>query len=312
MEQFYAVLNQVLIFLIIMIIGFVSVKTKLLPDSALPGISRLFTRIIVPFIVFVNLVNGATRADMREHFYLVGVYACLFVALIAISRIKPKLIGIRGDRSPLFSLAMSFGNIGFIGIPLLLSVFGQGVMIIVTMYYVVDQILFWTYGLTLTYAAANRPKFTPKTLKNMINPSLIAVILAVMVVLFNIRLPRIVDSAFSSISISGMALPLIYLGALLATLDIKDLLKSYSAYAAILSKMIIIPICAFLALRAIGLSPEIVAASTLLLGLPVIGMLPMLASANGSDAEYATVLVLVMTLACVITLPLVSYVTALI
>ena len=312
MEQFYAVLNQVLIFLIIMIIGFVSVKSKYLPETTLPIISGLFTRMIVPFLVFVNTVSGATRADMRTYSYLVGVYICVFAVLITVSRFTPKLLRLKGNRASLFSLATSFGNVGFVGIPLLLSVFGQRVMLFVTMYAVVDQIIFWTYGISLTYPVDDRPRFRLRTLVNMINPPLIAIILAVVLILLNVRLPVIVDRAFTTMSNSGMALPFIYMGGVLATMNIKELLKYYELYAIIFIKMIIIPICVFLIFRAIGFPQEIVMASTILFGLPTIGITPMLANANGSDAEYATVIVLITTLASLLTLTFISYVTALI
>ena len=312
MEQFNAVLNQVLIFMIIMIIGFISYKSKFLPESTLPVISTIFSRLIVPFIVFANTVSGATRADMKEHAYLVGIYACVFASLIVISRILPKLLRIKGDRASLFSLASSFGNVGYVGIPLLLSIFGQRAMMFVTMYAVVDQTLFWTYGITLTYPADNKPKFRVKTLVNMINPALIAILLSITLILLNVKLPMVLDRAFTTISNTGMALPFIYIGGVLSMMKIKDLLKYYEIGAVILVKMLIIPMCIFLILRSAGIPSEIVIVSALLFGLPVIGMSPMLASANGSDSQYATVMVLVTTIASLITYPLITYVTALI
>jgi predicted permease len=312
LDQFYAVLNQVLIFLIIIVIGYIAVKTKFVPESVLPVLSTIFSKIIVPFIVFVNTVNGATRADLAEYSYLIVIFICTFAILITISRITPKLFRIKGNRARLFSLATSFGNVGFVGIPLLLSVFGQRVMIYVTMYALVDQTLFWTYGVTLTHPVGEKLKFSPKTLKNMINPPLIAIILSFILIILNVRLPSIVDRAFTTMSNSGMALPFIYIGGVLATLNLKELLKRYEIYAAIMIKMIIIPICVFLVFRAVGLAPEIIVASSILFGLPTIGMTPMLASANGSDAEFATAVVLMTTLSGLLTLTLVSYVTALI
>ena len=312
MEQFYAVLNQVLIFLTIMAIGFVAFKSKFLPESILPVISSLFSRLIVPFIVFANTVNGATRADMREHAYLVGIYACIFAALIVISRILPKLLRLKGNRASLFSLASSFGNVGYVGIPLLLSIFGQRAMMFVTMYAVVDQTLFWTYGISLTYPADNKPKFKLKTLVNMINPALIAILLSIVLILLDVKLPTVLDRAFITISNTGMALPFIYIGGVLSMMKLKDLLKYFEISVVILVKMLIVPMCIFLILRAAGVSPEIVIVSALLFGLPVIGMSPMLASANGSDAQYATIMVLVTTIASLLTYPLITFVTALI
>jgi len=308
MEQFYAVLDQVLIFFIILIIGFIAVKTKFLNDTFLSAISVFFSRLIVPFLIFVNTVNGATRTEMIENSYLIGIYACTYAVVIPISRITPKLLRLKGNRASLFSLATSFGNVGFIGIPLLLSAFGSRVMIFVAMHAIVDQIIMWTYGVTLTYPAENKPKFRLKTLVNVINPALVAIILAAVLIMLDVKMPKIINQALTSISNAGMALPFLYIGGVLATMDIVKLLKNYDIYAAIVIKMLIIPICVFLVFRAVGIKNEIAIVSTILFGLPVIGVAPMLASSNGSDVNYATALSLLTTPASLFTLTFISYI----
>ena len=310
MDLFFAVLNQILIFLIIMIVGFISVKTKYLSESFLPAISSLFANIIVPFIVFTYNINGATRSDVIDHLNLIAANALGFTVLIIISRITPKLLRLKGNRASLFSFGTSFGNVGFVGIPLLFSVFGARVMIFVTMYSVVDQVLFWSYGNGLSYSTDNKQKFTLKTLANIIRPPFLAIVLAIVFIMLGITLPDTVNSAFTSITNVGLALPFIYMGGVLATLKVKDITKYYEVYAAIAFKMIAVPICIFLIFRDVGFSRDISFTSAVLFGLPSPGLLPMLASANGSDAEYATVLVLLTTLSSLFTLTLFSYITA--
>jgi len=312
MEQFNAVLNQVLIFLIIMIIGFIAVKVKFLAREALPVITRLFTRVIVPFILFVNTVNGATRSELIETLYLSGAYVCVFAVLLTVTRLLPKLLKLKGNKVPLFSLACSFGNVGFVGIPLLVSAFGQKAMLYVTMYAIVDQFIFWTYGYSLSFPVDKKLKFTLRNLANMINPPIIAMILSLIIIMLDVKVPALLNSAFTSMAVSGTALPFIFIGGMLATLNLKDLLKNYEFYVGIMVKMVIFPICIFLAMRAVGIGHEPAAASALLFGLPTIAIVPMLAIANGSDEEYGTAAVLVFTVASLLTLTFVSYVTTMV
>lgn len=312
MDQFTAVLNQVFIFCIIIAIGFLAIKFKFIQRSALPVLTMLFSRVIVPFILFVNTVNGATRADLKSHLYLSGVYVCVFIVLITVAKVMPKILRLKGNRAPLFSLAFMFGNVGFIGIPLLLSVFGQRVMIYVTMYAIVDQAIFWTYGYSLTFPVDNKLKFSPGTLVKMINPPLIAIILAIVLILLDVKVPPILDRAFTTVSNSGAALPFLYIGGMLASLDIKSIVKHFEFYAGIAVKMIILPICLFIIMKAIGIDRDAAVASAILFGLPTLALVPMLASANGSDVEYATSVVLVTTIASLFTLTLISYLTTMV
>jgi predicted permease len=209
-------------------------------------------------------------------------------------------------------MAFSFGNVGLIGIPLILPVFGQRAMVVVAMFSIVDLVILWTYGLSLTYPVENKPKISFRTLKNMLNPPLIAIILSVVVIMLGIRIPEIANRAFMTISNSGLPLPFIYIGGLLASQGIKRFAKFYELYLGILAKMIIFPICVFIVLRAIGIEPDVIGTIVILFGLPAVGVLPMLADTHGSDVEYATAAIIIPTLAALFTITLVSYVTSVI
>ena len=307
MDYFGAVLNQVLIFTIIIIIGFFVVKTKFLPQSVLPSISILFARIIVPAILFVNTVNGATREDMSSMILLSVIIAIIYVFVITIMRIMPKILRLKGNRASLFSVSFTFGNIGFVGLPLLLAIFGQRAMVYVSMFAVVDLFLIFTYGYLLTFPADNKMKFTPKTLLNMINPPIIAVALSFTLVFLDVRVPAVIINPLSAIANAGMALPFIFIGGTLATMKSIKLLGRYEFFVGILLKMMIIPVCIFITMRAFGIDFDMSIAASLMFGLPTITIIPMLASAHGSDEEYATAAVLLTTIACLFTLTFVAY-----
>jgi len=310
MEYFNAVLNQVIIFMIIIVLGFVIIKTKFIPTSVLQPLSVIFTRVIVPAIVFINTVNGATREDMINTIFLLGVMVCIFAILITMMRLVSKALRLKGNRGILFPVAFSFGNVGFIGIPLLLAIFGQRVMLFVTMYAIVDQLVLWTYGYSQTFPEDNRLKFTPKTLLNMVNPPIIAILLSVVMIFLDLSLPNIAERAISSIANAGMALPFIYIGGMLATMTDFRKLARIEFSIGIFLKMLVLPVVIFIAMRTLGLDRDMAIATSILFGLPAMPVIPMLASINGSDVEYATSIVMVTTVACLFTLTLVTYLMA--
>ncbi|MCL2227687.1 MAG: AEC family transporter [Oscillospiraceae bacterium] len=308
MEYFSAVLDQVLIFMMIMIVGFAVVKVGAIPESALPSISIIFAKIIIPAILFFNTVNGATREDMRDTLFLSGVVAIIYAVLISFMRLMPKILKLKGDRALLYSVMFTYGNVGFIGIPLLLALFGQRAMVAVTMFAIVDQLTFWTYGYLQTFPAGNRLKFTPKTLLKLFNPPIIAVIVSVILILVGVRVPEIINRAFFSVANAGLALPFIYIGGMLATIKDLQLFKRFEIYVGILLKMLVVPLAIFVAMTAAGIERDIAIATTILFGLPTIAMIPMLAGLHGSDEKYATATILVTTIASLFTLTFVTYV----
>lgn len=310
MEQFQIVLNQVVIFIVITAIGFIAVKARVLDDGGLTVITKLFTKITLPFLLFTNTVNGTTRDALAANLYIIPISLGAYAVLIIVTRLLARILKLERARARLFALANTFGNVGFIGIPVLLAVFGQRVMIYVAVFTVVDQILIWTYGFSLSCPGENACRLELKTLKNMISPPIVAVLLALIFVLLDIRPFGVLNDAFVTVSAASTPLPFIYLGGMIALSDMKKFLKHYEFYIGIAVKMVIIPLLLFLILRATGIPADLVTTTTILVALPSISIVPMLARANGSDEEYATAAVIVTTLVSLITLPFVSYLTS--
>ena len=310
MEQFQIVLNQVLIFMIITAIGFIAVKAKVLNDDGLTVVSKLFTKLVLPFLLFTNTINGTTRAEIFKNLYVIPIILAVYVVLILVSQLLVRVLRIGVTRGRLFALSNTFGNVGFVGIPMLLALFGQRVMVYVAMFTLVDQLLIWTYGFSLSYPEGTKFRLEIKALKNMINPPLIAVLLAIVFVLLNIRPFTVLNNAFLTVAAASTPLPFIYLGGMIALCDMKKALRHYEIYIGIVVKMVIIPIGVFIALRAIGIHYELATTTAVIIALPSLAIAPILARTNNSDEEYATAAVILTTLASLVTLSVVSYLTS--
>ena len=310
MEQFQIVLNQITVFLIITAVGFIAVKTKVLDDTGLTVITKLFTKLVLPFLLFTNTVNGTTRAEILNNLHIIPISIAVYVVLILVSQLLARLLKLDKTHARLFALANTFGNVGVIGIPMLMALFGQKVMMYIAVFTVVDMLVIWTYGFALSYPGDIKFRLEIKALKNMINPPLVSVLLALIFVLLDIRPFSMLNNAFVTIAAASTPLPFIYLGGMIAVCDIKKSLSHYEFYIGIAVKMVIIPIIAFLVLRAIGVNDELVMTTTIIIALPPLAITPMLARMNNSDEEYATASIVITTLASLITLSFVSYLTS--
>ena len=66
MEQFFIVLNQIGIFLILIIFGILAVKFGILDEHSLGSVSKLVMRMALPAYIFINTAEGATRQGLAE------------------------------------------------------------------------------------------------------------------------------------------------------------------------------------------------------------------------------------------------------
>lgn len=313
MDEFLIVLNQLIIFIIITVIGYMAFRFKMFKAEALDIISKLFMRIVLPCFIFANTVNTTTKSDVIDCLYIIPISIMMYICLISLSHLMVKIFRVKADHERLFRMISIFGNVGFIGIPLITSIYTESAMMYVAMFTIVDQFTVWTYGFSLSIPKEKLIKgINLKNLKNLLNPALISIVLAIIVIMFDIKLPAVLNRTFVSISSASMLLSFVYIGGTLCCNNIRKSLKCVEIYGMIFLKMILFPIFVFAALSAAGLKTDLVGTTTILAGLPSLGVAAMLAKQNGSDDNYATGAILMTTISCLFTVPTVIFITTVI
>lgn len=300
------VLSQIGLFFILIVLGVFITKIKILDEHSLEGISALVMKISLPAYIFIKAVESADRQSLLDSMIVIPLGFLLYVILFVFIYILEKIFGLKNDRQKIFRASFMFGNIGFMGIPLVVAIYPETALLYVSVLTIVDQLIFWTYGVGLTRPAQKGEKFSVSSLKNMVSPPLIAIVLAVIFIFCGIPVPKLLDSAINTVGATSMPLALIYIGGALYTTDIRPVIRCRELYAGILVKMLLIPAAVYMAYTAFGVSAEMAGTFVYILALPGIELVPMLAKANGSDGDYAVGTIMLTTIASLITIPIVS------
>lgn len=307
MEQFFIVLNQIGIFLILIIFGILAVKFGILDEHSLGSVSKLVMRMALPAYIFINTAEGATRQGLAESLLVIPLAIALYLMLFLLSLLLEKVFQLKGNRSHVFRAIVMFGNVGFMGIPLVVELYPDTALLYISLFTILDQGLFWTYGVSLTKPVSDqKEKVSLKNLKNLLSPALIAIVGATILVLLDIHLPKLLITTLSKLGASSMPLSLLYIGGMLSMTDVRKVLRCGELYAEIGMKMLVLPLVFFMVMKLLNVPADMAGTMTFLTGLPAINMVAMLSKNNGSDGDYAVCAVMMTTIACLITLPLVS------
>lgn len=307
MEQFFIALTQIGIFLLLICVGILTVKVKILDAHSLTAISRLVIQVSLPAYIFINAVDSATRQSLADSLMVVPIAIVLYIILVIVSAVIERVFHLQGNRKSVFRASLIFGNIGFMGIPLVSVLYPDTAVLYVSLFTIVDQIFFWTYGVLLTKPASEeKHKISPANLKNLLSPPLIAIVIAIFFIVAGIPIPAIFSSALTAVGSTSMPLALMYIGGVLYTSDIRPVLKCGELYTGIFTKMMILPVACYLVMCMLGIPGDMAGTLAFIVALPGIEMVPMLAKTNGSDGDYAVCAIMMTTIACLITLPIVS------
>lgn len=302
-EQFDILLNQMFVFFTLIAIGFVAQRIKLLSNAAIDAMSSMVVRLILPCMVCTTVVNGATIEGV---FSKIPFFVCSFLMigiLLVIAFVSSKLMRMRPPTSYINMAVIGFPNTGFIGYPLLLSMFPETGALAVAVYVIVDQVTFWSIVPVLT-----KPQISLKeiSLRKLINPPFISLLIGLILISLNIHPSNVAWNTITDVGSTSKFFALIYIGADIGRKGFKSIVKRPKVFLAIPIKLIFAPVVVFFVLKALGVltSEELLMITTLSM-LPSMVVVCMLAAQNGSDGEYATAGLIVTTLCSMITMPIV-------
>lgn len=303
MHTFDILLQQIGLFIIYILAGVILVRTRVLSRETLEPISKFVLKMALPVMVFINITDGVERQVLYESWPIFVIAAIFYIFMYAAGRGMVKLLHLQKNRAGIYQAMLLFGNIGFIGLPMISSVFPENGILYASVFMLIDQFMLWTLGVKLT-SPTGEGGFK---LKKMINPATVAIVLAIVLKFTGIRIPVLLDTAFSKIGSTASPLAMIYVGGIFAGISLKKYLREISLYGIVLLKMILAPVFLFLILGLFPVSGELRLATSLIVGMPTMTAVVMMANASGLDGDYALGGVFITTISGIITLPAVCW-----
>lgn len=303
------IINQVAQFCVLLGIGYAAVKAKIFSAEGLGTLSAFVLKIIMPAMLITKLPASTTREVLLNALPLLAVIPFWYLALGAGAYFTGKLCKMPPDTLKVHTVQYTMGNIGVMGMILIMATLGDSCAIYMAALFFVDQCMLWTVCETLSYPSGQKKKLDPAALKKVFfNPTIICLLIALLMIAFDFRPQNFVMDALTGLGAASKPVAMIFIGGTLATLDLKRLPFLNGMFYIIIFKMLLMPLAVFVVL---GLLPFIdpVARMTLTLttALPSLFAMSIMARNNGTDHQYATMTVFGTTLAGMVTIPLVSW-----
>lgn len=299
---FDVTLQRMMIFFLILAVGFAAGKLNIISRDYMTDLAKLITKILLPVMIFYSTYISCTRQIIFDNIAMVALAALFYAVASLVLFLLAKAMRLPHDKDRVFQFCFIFGNTGFVGIPLLAAVFPEGGLTYMMLFSIVDQLVFWTYGVWLSTARDRQvAKFSPRAL---LTPNTVAIILALIFVLAEIPLPDVLTLTLGTINNATSALCMMYLGALVCFSKVTSIFKRPELYVGIIVKMLLLPIIAGHLLALTPLPSDMVSALVIIMALPVMTVVPMIADQNGNEGEYATGIAVVTLVASMVTIPL--------
>jgi malate permease and related proteins len=307
------IFQQITILTLLTLTGYLSAKFKLFPEGFHLGLNKLVMKITLPLMIFTSLSKFEFSAEVFKSSMLVFLFAYISMfLLLAAGTASGKILRLKNGSYTVHKIHTTFGNIAFLGYPLLDSLFpgGKGLFYAVV-YHIALESLLWTMGVIIF----NRGKILSlaESMKHLINPNTIAFFLGIIGFLISLKLPLILDRTMTGLGGTTIYLSMIYIGITLSKISISGTLKERSIYVLTFNKMILVPFLLIIIINLVNgifgfeMDETAKAVTVLQTATPCMATIVIMAGNFGSDADLAAKNVFLTTLLSVFTLPAVYW-----
>lgn len=304
--MFIIVFQQVFIMFLLMLIGFVYAKITGMKKEECNRICNILLMIVTPCLLLSNLQRPFSPEIAKE--ILFSLALAVFSSFLAILATRFLFLP-RGqeENRRIERYGASFGNVGFIGIPLVTGIFGAEYAVFAVVFVVVFHVLSWTVGVGILKGSFRQMSWK----EALLNPGVLSALVAVPLFVLNITLPSPFGPVVNYISSLNTPLAMLVCGFFIAGVDWKRFGERGVLYTS-LTRLVLIPLLTMLLYWALGLHHWIGDGATLVMVNLIAGACPsaiatsMMSARYGLDGEYASVIVAVTTVGCLVTVPLIA------
>ncbi len=299
---FNVILNQLLMLAIMMLIGFVGVKTRFLQEDLKDSISKIILRVTLPLLNLTSITGQTLRPDMIKNAGIIALVAVAVICLsLAVGHFSGKLFRLKSPTDTIHTCMSAFGNVIFLGYPLITALYGQEGLFYAIVYALVNDGFVWTMGVFLIARSGGGDR--KAGLKKLINPNTVTFLVSLLMLAFGLRLPGLLHNTLAQVGSMTTCLSMLFIGMTLATIPLAGIYKRFSIYLIVLVKMLIIPAVLAFLLSKTSLDRTLLGVLLLQIAMPVQTIITVVANEFHSDYRYAAECVFITTLFSLATLP---------
>jgi predicted permease len=318
LTSFLAVSEKVGLLFIIIALGFLCQRIKLLTEEA----NKCMADIVMYFVTPCVIIN-AFSATLYPREELLGILKNIAaVAIIALAVHVAMILAVtvifrfkNEDKKRLMRFAAVFSNAGFIALPLAQALIDtpeshEGALY-AAVYLAVFNIALWTWG----YADMSGETSGMNWKKILLNPGIIGVALGL--IFFTsplyvtvggeagLRLPAVVAGAISALSALNLPLPMLMVGFYLGKSDLIAAFKDGWSYLCIALRLLVFPLATLGVLYLCGVRGNVLLVSVIGACAPVGATATIFAAKFDRDTELSVRLVSLSTILSMVTMPLI-------
>ena len=291
LQSFLTVGHQIITLYLLMVVGFVLGKAKLLDDRGSVALSTLVMYVVSPCMLMVAFQRPLERETLSAFGIVALVALVLHVIFIAASYLFVRDGNLPRQRALRF--ATVFSNSGFMGYPLMAALLGSIGVFYGSAYTIVFTVLSWTWGVYILTGDRRKLK----------NPGVISIALAMLLYLLQIELPQLLITPIGYLADLNTPVPMVVVGYQLSHADFRAALQGKSSWVTMVLRLVALPLASLGICLLLGVPHDLTLVLLIAASAPPAALLSMFSAKFGCDTALSSSVVSVQTAFSALTMP---------
>jgi len=294
----------------IVVVGYIAGKLGYMGGTFDKKLSKVVIDITCPALILSSAMTGELP-DRRYILPLLGISVLTYVLLTGVALLLPRFLTKKKDDEGVIGFAMMFGNVGFMGYPIVASIFGHEAVFYAAVLNVVNTFTVFTIG-TMLVVGKNQSTVEEKEMsrkkmlrKVLYSTPMLSAYLTMLIVALEIKdIPEFISQPLTMIGNITVPAALLIIGSSMSQLPLRALLGNGTIYTTTLMRLAVLPVGIHYLMTLLGFSSFVVGINTVVIAMPVATYGTILCLRHGKDTTLITEVTFITTLLAMISIPL--------
>ena len=287
----------------IVIVGYGAGKLGYLGGDFDRQLSRLVINLTCPALILSSAMTGELP-DRKYILPLLLISIVTYAVLTGVAFLLPRYLTRQKADEGAIGFALMFGNVGFMGYPVVASIFGHEAVFYAAVLNVVNTFVVFTVGTMLITGKSEVEggRFQKKVLYS--TPMLAAYLTMLIVILRIDNIPEWISQPLIMLGNITVPAALLIIGSSMSNLSVRSLLGNRTVYATTLFRLVLLPVAIYYMSLLMGFSQFVASLNMVVIAMPVATYGTILCLKYNKDTTFMAEVTFITTLLSAITIPI--------
>lgn len=241
---------------LIMLLGYLCARIGITGPEFNQRVTPLMVKVLLPATI-LNSVLSVPDFSGRELLDYILVMTVMVALQMLPAWFLPRLMRTRSEDVGATRLVTAFGNVGFVGLPVVAAIFGDEMVFFASLCNIPFNLALYSCSAAQLSPDGGRVRW-----QDVLNAPVIATLLSVVLLLSRVHVPGVLAETISSVSGVTIPLSMLVIGTSLGGISVRSVLTDWRVYVVSAVRLLVCPLLTWLVLRPF--------AAGALLGIPVL------------------------------------------